>query len=456
MSKDDLTMLRHKTSQFIAFFMACALLSGCSAVVRGVAKAVMEERAKTEDNRICHVKGEAFGGLDALIKEQEAVAFNHQAHASKPTTKVLIVHGIGDHIPGFSSRLVENLTRSLGLDVTDERSKEVQLRHPEYKDESLGHLNVSRYFNSERTREVVFYELTWSEITAGEKQAIAYDDSGEYSYRRANVNNSIKKFLNSHVSDPMIYLGKDGRKLLSSVLQSMCWMLQGDWEGLENKADGYCDLAGGQQYRQLAEDNIAFVTHSLGSRLVIDALQLAAGRYAPVQGLGGIAAGQTFSPSNEENFNLLLEELKNKELQIFMMANQLPLLQLGREKPAVTDQLGAYCSATGTKQQQRFIKELKVIAFSDPNDLLSYAIPPKFAREWLDSRLCPNISNVIIGVAEVIQAFGLGEIANPLKAHIGYDGDERVIGIISKGIGHARVEEIVAHRCSWLETVSEG
>jgi len=154
------------------------------------------------------------------------------------------------------------------------------------------------------------------------------------------------------------------------------------------------------------------------------------------------------------SFKRLLDKFRDKELQVYMMANQLPLLQLGRDKPEVTNMLEAYCQPGGGMVDKRYLKQLSIVAFSDPNDLLSYAIPPKFSENWLDSRFCPNITNVIIGVANVVGVFGLGEIANPLEAHVGYDGDERVIGIIAKGIGNQSVAEVVGEKCSWLETVS--
>jgi hypothetical protein len=99
--------------------------------------------------------------------------------------------------------------------------------------------------------------------------------------------------------------------------------------------------------------------------------------------------------------------------------------------------------------------ELGIVAFSDPNDILSYAIPPKFAEENLDSRICPRIVNVSINVANVVDLFGLGEFASPAEAHGGYDNDERVIAIIANGVGNPQTADIVRTRCKWLETVRE-
>jgi hypothetical protein len=46
---------------------------------------------------------------------------------------------------------------------------------------------------------------------------------------------------------------------------------------------------------------------------------------------------------------------------------------------------------------------------------------------------------------------GLGEFANPLTAHVDYDDDERVIGLITRGIGQPETSPVVKERCTWLE-----
>jgi hypothetical protein len=48
---------------------------------------------------------------------------------------------------------------------------------------------------------------------------------------------------------------------------------------------------------------------------------------------------------------------------------------------------------------------------------------------------------------------GLGEIANPAKAHSGYDQDERVIAIMANGFGHKQTAAVVRQRCQWTEVI---
>ena len=69
------------------------------------------------------------------------------------------------------------------------------------------------------------------------------------------------------------------------------------------------------------------------------------------------------------------------------------------------------------------VEKTQIIAFSDPNDLMSYPVPDKFAGQYIESRLCPCVTNVTINVAAVNSLLGLGEIANPMGAHLGYEGE---------------------------------
>ena len=116
--------------------------------------------------------------------------------------------------------------------------------------------------------------------------------------------------------------------------------------------------------------------------------------------------------------------LKEKDIKMFMLSNQLPMLQLGREAPAVFDQISSYCSKDGANSNARMFKKTSIVAFSDPNDILSYGISQNFSDRYLDSRICPSVTNVFINVAHVNDVLGFGEFANPLTAHVAYDSDK--------------------------------
>lgn len=411
-------------------------VSGCASFAKGVTQAILEQ-SEEKDTRACYVEGPASSGFEALLKEQEN---EREAGQSTRILKVLMVHGIGRHIPGYSGRLTEILMRELKLGIRVENYKEIALREPNLWDGPLGNLRISRYMNEARSRELLFYELTWSEITEQEKKIIEFDDSTEYTFRRTALNGAMKAFVNSHIPDPLIFLGEARVPILASVRQSFCWMTQGDWSDYAPFTEGPCDLSSGSRVQQIKEDDYAFITHSLGSRIVMDTVQHF-GEQALVTTIPKLAG--------------LKEVFLTKKLPVIMLANQLPLLELGRKRATVRGQIARYCRADGDLRDQRIVAEMSIYAFSDPNDILSYPIPPKFANDYLDSRICPKVTNIAINVAKTISLFGLGEIANPAAAHSDYEQDERVIALIAHGIGQENTADIVKERCSWLETVGD-
>ena len=83
---------------------------------------------------------------------------------------------------------------------------------------------------------------------------------------------------------------------------------------------------------------------------------------------------------------------------------------------------------------------------------MSYPVPDKFADKYIESRLCPSVTNVTINVVGVKSLLGVGDVANPLSAHLGYAADERVGGLLAKGAGHPGVAPVVAERCTWSAT----
>jgi hypothetical protein len=146
----------------------------------------------------------------------------------------------------------------------------------------------------------------------------------------------------------------------------------------------------------------------------------------------------------------VLQSLRERDVKIFMLANQLPLLQSGLEPVSVQNEVSAFCQPDGADFANRLFQETELIACSDPNDLLSYPIPDAFVRDHVDSRLCPKQVNVTINIAPVRSVLGFGDFANPLAPHLDYD-DERVIGLITRGIGQPDTAPVVEERCTWLE-----
>ena len=262
------------------------------------------------------------------------------------------------------------------------------------------------------------------------------------------MNNMLKKFSNDTGPDPLIYMGKSREPIQAAFGQSFCWMAKSHWKDLPQSGKHPCLGLNDADTDNMINDDYIFISHSLGSRITIDGMQRIAGMLPNQEKIRAAANVKTAGVSEK-----VIQALRNKRIPIFMLSNQLPMLQLGRELPEVTGQIAQYCEPQGPNYQQRLVSETSIIAFSDPNDLLSYGIPPGFSEKYLDSRLCPRITNVNINVAKTIDAFGISGLANPMYAHVGYDTDDRIVALIAKGIGNPNTSPLITQKCEFTKTV---
>ena len=408
-------------------------LSGCSSIAKGVTEAVLERKEKAEDSRQCEIAGAEFDGV--------AQSLEAQAGHPEKVTKVMMVHGISTHLPGYSNRLQKKLYETLGLNKTDENVKTIKLDSNEIawgnEDHILGELNITRHMNEDETRELIFYELTWSPITTPQKEMLAVDSANTEGLPRSDLNGSLKSFMNETVPDMLIYNGNGYDKITKAIEESVCWMLADDWSDLPQSGTHSCAAWEKSTFSSILKDDHFFVTHSLGSRITIDTIQNFASRET---------ASNLNVPQSE-----IEEKVRQKEFTVFMMANQLPLLQMGRNAPNVSANQAAYCSLDGQYSEQRVMRKMNIVAFSDPNDILSYPIPANFAQDYIDRRICPSVVNVSLNVAPEKDVFGAFSFANPALAHNGYIEDDRVITLIANGMHRHNPSPLIEKSCKWMK-----
>jgi hypothetical protein len=413
-------------------------LGGCESFGRGVTSALIAQTGESDvDTRQCQGEGLPVPGIEPLLARQDALPPIGEGATDRPEVKVIYVHGIGTHEPGHGTELANNLATSLGLDVRAPRTKRIVLESPRLPGQPLGEVNLVRMTDQNRRRDLVFYELTWSGINRADKEAIAFDRSDVYRTRRAGVNQVLREFVNDVAPDPLAYAGRRREQIISSVAQALCWGVSASWGELPEVTTGRAcgpDLAGFGARASL--DQFVFITHSLGSRATIDTLQRMANTL----------------PRLDASYQPVARTMRNWDLQVFMLSNQLPLLEAGAEPQEITGEARRFCGPDAPRAEERFLQVLRAVAFSDPNDLMSYPVPEAWAERYLDSRLCPEVTNVDINIAPVRTLPVIGTAANPLDAHVGYAADPRVGGILAKGIGHPGVAPIVAERCTWRET----
>lgn len=390
--------------KIVFMLLLCLLLAGCEAVGRGIAAELLDESRSVEKSGRCVVTGYRVPGTESHLHPGE-------------TVKILMIHGIGTHSPGYSLLLQENLAKNLGLNVMSRTGRNIGLRSPEDPQTALGNLRVTFLTDEKGEKRILFYELTWSEITRPQKELLAYDYSSLYADRRVVFNRMMKKFLDNALPDAVYYIGSRRRLIQQSAEQAMCWMLKTDWQTLPDFQKGICLMSPAEQVRAVAAQKMLFITHSLGSKIFIDAFTALAEDMQKAEAGGSAAA---------------VRRVRDKRLTVFMMANQLPLLHIWSDPAKVNGKIASYCRPDGRDYDRRIISRLNIVAFNDPDDLLTYAVRPDFVDRYIDSRICPRVTNVSVNVTDAVSAFGVG-VVNPVSAHEDYDRSPTVIGLIGQG-----------------------
>ncbi|MGH8121864.1 MAG: hypothetical protein ACREPT_03745 [Rudaea sp.] len=326
-------------------------------------------------------------------------------------------------------------------------------------------------------------EITWSQLTQWVKtNQLGYDltgpaeppttrtadcpypQNGEYKkpLDREVLNHLLKEeTLDRSLVDAVLYAGTYGRVMRRGMAEALCRALK----GTRNPGGRLCTWPAVPDEPVRSQTAYFFVTHSLGSRLVYDTLLGLIG--TDVTTSAGTFANAEITASSESVKNFIVQTAS-----IYMMANQLPLLGLAYEDGTHTSADGPVpyelfmsrspISATPggapmqnaplasvarkanlkssvgaladlrmqyANKQRQPVDTLKVVAFSDPNDLLSWGIPKWYLRPVDESRPAVEFTNVYLQNSP----HWLGLIENPAPAHANYFVNDEVWRVIVCG-----------------------
>src|SRR5574344_114378 len=101
----------------ILLIIAILGLSGCASFGRGIVEAILD-KDKKEDTRQCEIQGDKIRGIEYYFNQGK-------------TVKVMMIHGVGTHTPGYATRIRENLAKSLNLTVLSRKPKNITLINPD-------------------------------------------------------------------------------------------------------------------------------------------------------------------------------------------------------------------------------------------------------------------------------------------------------------------------------------
>jgi hypothetical protein len=321
------------------------------------------------------------------------------------TVDVLVVHGMGSPPEGYSDTLMGSVARRIQLTKKGDTIRSVV---PTPYGGKPGILRETTFGDAKRTLRV--HEVTWAPVINDVKHSMLdYDKDIAAARKRSVINARLKMDLvNSRLADPVLYLGTEQNSIQFPVKFALCKLMNGSMRG------AMCEL------KPLAAADaplrLIIVTESLGSRITFDTLM------------------RLRREVEESSRAETIDALAKRTTEIYMLANQLPLLELSNVNvpQGVAEEAGVPVSGLAgflkarRSGEERGAPRLTIVALSDPNDLLSYEIPQYFIDKFPETRFV----NVAIGVSGP----GLFRIvANPLEAHIGHERDPRVIRLIADG-----------------------
>jgi hypothetical protein len=258
----------------------------------------------------------------------------------------------------------------------------------------------------ERTQEIAggtvrFHALLWSPLTLPLKRQLDYDKTGRPTDCatgqvckpvRAVFNGMVKdRLLDDCLADAVIYEGASHAAMRDAMAETVSRIVAANPD-----PDG----------------TLVVVAESLGSKMLFDALSSMLESSLPrTQALGRLAA---------RRLGL-----------IYMAGNQLPILGLAEQNLVAgavpsQDALQRFLELRRRQPSQRAgqLQRLAVVAFTDPNDLLSYRLlPARYAAPDV------AVADVLVSNART----WLGLLENPVAAHMHYLANPDVGVLIACG-----------------------
>jgi len=216
----------------------------------------------------------------------------------------------------------------------------------------------------------VIYRVFWDQIMWESLQYahVGQDDNQGESKKLASLRRSLNrdlkdKFVNYGFSDAVMYLGPAGQEIRNAIRGAMCAA------ALEANGVSFSDLGHVVDYNQVCAavakadiniDRFAFVAESLGSKIALDVV-----RDAMTDGVETV------------------HDVMIRNTQVFMLANQIPLLSLSDLSSGEALRPSDYA----VENHPTFI------AFSEINDFLTYELVPFYEQLYKYSDVDPAFAS---------------------------------------------------------------
>lgn len=325
-----------------------------------------------------------------------------QSLATHTPARVLVVHGMGLHDRAYAANFEMDIASRLGVTGGSCTIRPRKVVNPRDRHGNYGVIDVCTF--TAGSDSVAFYVWTWSSLTKPFKDAqVKYDVDHPDGFRLVGNKYLKKNVISLSLADAVLYAGRFKEHMRYGAEQALCIAMTDG--GTDDRPCTFDEAAA------LPRHDFYIVTHSLGSMMVFDALRSRRG----------------------------VAEAVGSRLKLFaMLANQWPLLELStfeesREaiasNTAVAPSIVALSDMVGGRRAGE--SQLPIVAFTDPNDLLSFRIPD-YWRAMVPEQVASRASFTNI-VSSTTHGSILWLAANPARAHTSYWRDGTVLKKLTHG-----------------------
>jgi hypothetical protein len=222
---------------------------------------------------------------------------DHAVRNTDGPLRVGVVHGMCDHDRSWAENRLSLYAKAFGIQDPSSLEPLPMVDGIERYRALLSPPGVSP---------IEFVFVVWSPLSESIKDNLLYDaapPTGIFPFRRARLNGELKEtLLNRCLADAIVYLGQAGDPIRSAMERVACELLGGGLDG-----HGVCRSAG-----EAMPANLVFVTESLGSKVLFDAVRNLRERTAA-----------------DPEEAVRLEKAVGRTQALYLVSNQVPLLDLG-------------------------------------------------------------------------------------------------------------------------------
>jgi hypothetical protein len=342
-----------------------------------------------------------------------------RAAAQGKQLQVIWTHGMCTHTVSWSNDRTQRIEIALSASAGLSHTGEVPPVGPQYVRQPIQLVGTEGNAGALTAHFLIYSGMTDIYLPPLQSDTPGSNPVTNFPYTRAPLNNTLKtELMNDCLVDAVVYAGSNGDPIRFGMLAAICHELGGTASANQCKFDASAPT-----------DPVVFVSESLGSKIMFDAIRT--------------IWNNASSAGDATSLDALAQRLASVDT-VFLMANQIPLLDAAGSSPtavaagaaaapkrsAIADLVHTLNAARNHMHQRHpevaALNPLTIVAFTDPNDLLSYRLHPA------ELGLTPaeaTLVNVIVSNDDTYVWY----LENPLNAHCGYAWNNAVIGMVAKG-----------------------